>query len=97
METLLSMVIRDKQVDNHKLFVGQEDVKRITRDIRYELADIVVRLNRVERFMFSDSGTKLNDHQENDTVINAPPLNIVPPLNTPDANSPPLSSIIILD
>jgi len=42
------MVIRDKQVDNYKIFVGQEEIKRILRDIMYNLDDIVVRLTRVE-------------------------------------------------
>jgi len=56
-ETLLSIIIRDKQVDNYKLFVGQEEIKRIIMDIRYDLNDIVVKLNQVEIFVVSDSGT----------------------------------------
>ena len=47
METLLNIVIRDKQVDNYKLFAGQEDIKCILRYIGYNLDDIVVRLSHI--------------------------------------------------
>lgn len=76
LETLLNMVISDKQVANYELFVGQEEIKRIVRDIKYNLDDIVVRLNWVECFVVLDSKTNSNDHQNEATVINTPPLNI---------------------
>ena len=97
MENLLSMVILDKQIGNYKLFARQEDIKRIMSDISYDLDDIVVWLNHVEKYMVLDSETESNDHKEKNTVITAPPLNNVPPLNISNTHSPPLSLVIILD
>lgn len=51
METLLNMVLCDKQVDNYKLFAGQGELKRVLRDIRYDMDDIVVTQSRVECYM----------------------------------------------
>lgn len=91
METLLSMVIRDKQVDNYKLFAGQEDIKHILRDIRYNLDDIVVWLSSIERYVVSNSDIDSNKHQEGPAVINAPIQ------ASPQANSTASSPVIILD
>ena len=85
------MVIYDKQVDNYKLFTDQEEINRILRDVRYDLDDIVVKLNRVERFVVSDSETNSNNHHNKVVVIDVPLLNMV------NANSSPHSPIIILD
>lgn len=54
LETLLNMVIRDKQTDNYKLFVGYKEIKQIMRDIGYNLDNIAVRLNQVERYIASE-------------------------------------------
>lgn len=99
---LLSMVIRDKKVDNYKLFTGQEEKKCIFWDIKYNLDGILVRLSHVECFVVSNSDTDSNDHQEDTKIINATPLNTVHrnpnlPLNNSDANASPCSSIIIFD
>jgi len=91
METLINMVICDKQVENFKIFAIQEGIKRILRDIRYDLDDIVVILNRVEWFMVSNLERDSNDLQDEVAVIN------VPPLNTVHANYSSHSPIIILD
>lgn len=56
------MVIWEKQVDNYKLFTGQEDIKRIMRDIWYDMDDIMVRLNEVEKYIVSESDIESNDH-----------------------------------
>ena len=69
METLLSMVIRDKKFDNYKLFTGQEEKKRILQDIRYNLDDIVVRLCTIECYVFLESNTRSNEHLEVLTII----------------------------
>lgn len=85
LETLLSMVIWDKQVENYKLFAGQEEMKRILRDIKHNLDDIVVRLTRVEHFIVSKSKIDSIEQQEVPAVINAL------------AQNSPLSPITILD
>lgn len=51
MDTLLHIVLRDKQMDNYKLFIWHEELKRIMRDIRYDMDDIVVRLNNLNRMI----------------------------------------------
>lgn len=83
------MVIRDKQVDNYKLFAGQEERKCILGDIRYNMDDIATKLTRVEQFMVSDSGTESNEPHEVPAIINAPDGNY------PQAKSFPLSLVII--
>jgi len=54
--------ISDKQVGNYKLFSGQEDIKRIMRDIRYNSDDILVRLSRIKCYVFSDLEMVSNEH-----------------------------------
>ena len=53
--------------------------------------DIVVRMNRVECCIVADSDTNPNTHQNEETVINVPPLNMA------NTNSSPDYSMIILD
>lgn len=78
-------------LDNYKLFVGQEDIKRIIEDILYDMDGIVVHLNKMEPYIISDSDTDLEEPQNDKVVINATPLNM--------ANAPPSPnlSVIILD
>lgn len=102
MEMLLIMVICDKKVNHYKFFAGQEEIKRILGDIRYNVNDIVVILSRVECFIVLDLDTDSNYHQEEAIVINAPTLNTIHAnfaflLNTMQANSSPLFPVIILD
>lgn len=91
METIMSMLIRDHQLDNYKLFLGQEDIKCILRDIRYNLDDIVIRLSSIESFIVSNSNIESKENLEGPSVINAPAQ------ASPQANSTNLSPIIILD
>ena len=85
------MVMWDKQVDNYNIFANQEDLKRILRDIRYNMDEIVVELSRIEYYVVSDSYTELNEHQEGPIVINDTSQ------ASPQANSTTTSPIIILD
>lgn len=94
METLISMVIHDKKVDKCKIFAGEEDIKRILQDIKYNLDDIVIRLSHVVRFLVLDSETDSSDHQEEETFLNAMPLNTIRanfdlPMNNTHANASP--------
>lgn len=91
LEIILSMVIRDNQVDNYKLFAGQEEIKRILRDIRYKLDDMVVRLTRVECYVVVDSEIESNEQYDVPMVINAPAE------VSPHTKSSSTSPIIILD
>lgn len=53
MDTLLSMVLRDRQVDNYNIFVGQEDVNRLLKNIHLFLDDINSCLHCVENYIVS--------------------------------------------
>ena len=47
------MVLKDKQVDNYKLFVGQDYIKRLLHNVHFCLDDIESRLRRVEKYVVS--------------------------------------------
>lgn len=91
METLLSMVISNKQVENYTLFSGKEDIKRILRDMKYNMDDIVVLLSNIEHYIISNSDTQSDEHQEGPGVV------IIPAQESPQANSTTSSLVIILE
>jgi len=49
MDTIFHMVLRDKKIDNCKVFADQEDIKHLLHDIHLCLDDIVACLCRVEK------------------------------------------------
>lgn len=55
MDTLLGMVLRDKQFDNNNIFASQEDIKCLLRNIHLCLDDIDYHLNHMETYMVSES------------------------------------------
>ena len=71
METLLNMVIWDKWVDSYKLFVGQEDLKRVYKDLLYDMDEIVVHLSKVECYIVTDLDIDSNGPRDGEAVINA--------------------------
>lgn len=53
LETLHHMVICDKKFYHHQWFAGQEEIKRILLEMRYNMDDIVTKLTWVERYVYS--------------------------------------------
>ena len=78
LNTFFHLVLRDKQVDNYTLFTGQEDINHLN-NVRLCLNDILSRLQRVEKYVVSDSNSK--DITEPLTVIIVEPTNNSPPSN----------------
>lgn len=66
------MVTRDKKVDHYQLFFGQEKIKRILQDIRYNLDDLDSRMTWVERYVASDIESRFGSQPSSPTVITTP-------------------------
>lgn len=69
--------IRDKQVNNYRLFTGEEDFKMVLRNLHFNLDDIDSRMARVEKYIVSNSDTELvedhaDEHEALEVINNVP-------------------------
>lgn len=74
------MVLRDKQVDNYNIFVGQDNIKHLLRNICFCLDYIHSHLNHMDKFVVSDS----NSDSDSGGLTNP----LVDPIGTPLDNIP---------
>lgn len=64
-------------MENYKHFISQDELKRILRDINYDMDDITVCLNKIGCYITSDSSTNSIAPHNGEAVINATPINMV--------------------